>query len=205
MELFVKICGMCRPEDIQGVASLGPDAMGFIFWSGSPRYIEPDDAAAWVQEIPAGIRKVGVFVDEDAGRMREIVHHVGLDVLQLHGDEEPSLVTELDSTTWKAVHLDRMGAAATAAYPVSAYLVDHYTAESPGGTGKPCDWQEARTFIAAAEKPVLLAGGLNSENIGEAVEKTAPWGVDVCSGVEAEPGCKDLNKVKTFIERCRSL
>jgi phosphoribosylanthranilate isomerase len=204
MELFVKICGMCRPDDIEAVAALAPDAMGFNFWPRSPRYIDPDDAADWGEAIPDSIRKVGVFVDEDAGRIGDIAVRVKLDVVQLHGNEAPSLASSLSPSTWKVVHLDRTDAAEAASYPVDAFLVDSYTAESPGGTGKICDWQVARSFIEAADRPVLLAGGLTPGNVREAVAVTAPWGVDVSSGVEAGPGRKSLAKVQSFIEQCRN-
>lgn len=204
MGVFVKICGLGHPGDIDAVAAMEPDAMGFIFWSRSPRYVKPEEVAAWAADVPRTIRKVGVFVDESAQTVREIAETAGLDVLQLHGDEDPGYVASLTGPVWKAIHLDRFDTDRASAYPVDAFLVDSYSSKAPGGTGRTVDWDRARAFIDAEPTPVLLAGGLRPENVTEAIRRTRPWGVDVSSGVEAEPGRKDLNRVKAFIEQCRN-
>ncbi|MBU0678091.1 MAG: phosphoribosylanthranilate isomerase [Verrucomicrobia bacterium] len=203
MGLFVKICGCANEADAKAVASFGPDAMGFIFWPGSPRCVDPAEVSRWVEGMPAAILKVGVFVNQELDVVRDTAATAGLDVVQLHGDETPAYCGELEGRIWKAVHLDRCDLALLNSYPVDAFLVDSYSTESPGGTGKTVDWSVAADFVRNSPKNVLLAGGLRPENVGEAVDMVHPWGVDVSSGVEASPGRKDLEKVREFIEACR--
>ena len=106
---------------------------------------------------------------------------------------------------WKVVHIDRTDTAALSTCHVDAFLIDRYSTQSPGGTGRKCDWDKARRFVETCGKDVLLAGGLTPENVSEAVHKVGPWGVDVSSGVEVSPGVKDIQRVKNFIERCREI
>ncbi|MFH0952747.1 MAG: phosphoribosylanthranilate isomerase [Verrucomicrobiota bacterium] len=247
MPVFVKICGLCSPADVRAVAELGPDAMGFVFWSGSRRHVLPDAVAEWTADLPAAILKVGVFVDATEDELRRTVETAGLDVVQLHGFqslvrrslgegglEKPALdfPTRLPaspagprgagwprtrawggqvfgkkagevSKVWTVVHLDRGAPAPDEGARVDAYLLDSYSAESPGGTGRVLDWNRAREFVRTSRKPVLLAGGLTPENVEEAIRRVQPWGVDVSSGVEQAPGRKDLARVRAFIQRCR--
>jgi len=202
--VFVKVCGLSRAEDVEGVAALGPDALGFIFYPPSPRCVTPEAVSAWTRDLPAGIRKVGVFVDADPDELRRVRDVAGLDVLQLHGCETPARCAGLPGSVWKAVHLDRPGGALTEGYRVDAFLVDGYSSRSPGGTGVQTDWARAADFAAACTVPVLLAGGLRPDNVEEALRRVRPWGVDVSSGVEVAPGVKSLEHVKAFIETCRS-
>ncbi|MBN1269238.1 MAG: phosphoribosylanthranilate isomerase [Kiritimatiellae bacterium] len=212
--MFVKICGLANAEDVRGVAELRPDAMGFVFWKGSKRCAEPRDVGEWTAGLPPEILKVGVFVDASAREIQANVVTAGLDVVQLHafqtleksGQKLPRFgkTGAKISKVWKVVHLMGSEAAAMEGGDVDAFLLDSYSAESPGGTGQVVDWARAREFVKRSAKPVVLAGGLKPENIEEALETVRPWGVDVSSGVEIRPGVKDLERVKDFINRCRA-
>ena len=204
MSLFVKICGVCRPDDVDGVVALRPDAVGFNFYPRSPRYVLPRQAPSLAARVPEGILKVGIFVDAPPAEVRAVREKVGLDLVQLHGQEAPADYAGLGGGLWKVVHLDRR-IPESGQGPVDALLIDRYTSEAPGGTGLTADWDQARRFVEACPCPVLLAGGLRPDNVEAAVRKVRPWGVDVSSGVEARPGVKDLEAVRTFIERCRNL
>lgn len=226
--MFVKICGLCSGADVQAVAALEPDALGFVFWSGSKRCVRPADVASWTRDLPPGLLKVGVFVDAALGEVENTVRAAGLDVVQWHGfpmtgnavkpmetprprgaealraEGGPSPAQMLESVrVWRVVHLDRGGPPPEEAAFVDAFLVDSYSADSPGGTGRVGNWAAAREFVARCEKPVVLAGGLTPENVAEAIRTVRPWGVDVSSGVELSPGRKDLQKVERFIRACR--
>ncbi len=205
MGVFIKICGCCSRDDVEAVSELNPDAVGFILWKGSKRYVRPGDVAEWVKALPASIKKVGVFVNATQEDIREAVSTAGLDVVQLHGEESPAFCEGLEGEVWKAIHLNRAMPASLEDYPVEAFLVDHHGGVQPGGTGVAVDWEAAARFVADAPKKVLLAGGLNPNNVAEAVGTVRPWGVDVSSGVESEVGKKALNKVKDFITACRSV
>lgn len=200
----VKICGLCRQADVEAVAALKPDAMGFVFWPRSPRAAVPADVGAWTQGFSPAIRKVGVFVDTPLDGIRRAVDEAGLGVVQLHGMGEPDWCDDLDAQVWKVVHLDRAPLAPWRGWPVDAFLVDSYSSTSPGGTGTVADWSAAARFVSASPRPVVLAGGLTPENVADAIRTVAPWGVDVSSGVESAPGRKCIRRVGAFIEQCRT-
>jgi len=199
----VKICGLCSEDDIKAVAEMNPDAMGFIFWEPSKRYVLPQRVGEWTKMISPDIWKVGVFVDAPLDVILECIQLAGLDVVQLHGAESPELCRDIPVKVWKALHLDRTDPQTVASYLVDAFLVDSYSTQAPGGTGQCCDWQVAKDFVAQTSTPVWLAGGLNPDNVQEAVAQVHPWGVDVSSGVEMSPGVKNISLVREFIERCR--
>lgn len=203
MRVFVKICGLCRSEDVEAVAGLKPDAMGFVFWRKSPRVVSPENVGEWTRDLPRSIRKVGVFVDAPLADVVRAIKAARLDVVQLHGHEPPGFCELIPTDVWKSLHLDRVDEETAGAYRVDAFLVDSYSAESPGGTGRTGDWTLARAFVKARRTPVLLAGGLTPGNVREAVRAVRPWGVDVSSGVESRPGKKDIGKVRDFIAQCR--
>ncbi|MBU1693141.1 MAG: phosphoribosylanthranilate isomerase [Verrucomicrobia bacterium] len=213
MSLFVKICGLCSESDVRAVAGLGPDAMGFVFWPGSKRAVVPADVAAWTRDLPPGILKVGVFVDASPEELEQTVREAGLDVVQLHffqclekaRENFPMIGKKIQnfSKHWKVVYLDQSEPGTEETAFVDAFLVDHYSAVSPGGTGQVADWAAARDFVRRCAKPVVLAGGLTPDNVAEAIRAVRPWGVDVSSGVELSPGRKDLKKVERFIKICR--
>lgn len=203
MGLFVKICGLASGSDTQAVAALRPDALGFVLWPGSKRYARPEAVGAWTRDLPAGLLKVGVFVDASPDEVQRALAVAGLDVAQLHGAERPQDFAGRGLRLWRALGLRSAAEAVPAGWSVDAFLVDTYSAQSPGGTGQVGDWAAARSFVQRCPQPVLLAGGLNSGNVKAAVAAVQPWGVDVSSGVEAAPGRKDLANVREFIERCR--
>ena len=213
--MFVKICGICSLHDYQAVAALGPDAVGFIFWPLSPRYVIPEEVGFWIAATnvkPAPL-KVGVFVDEPAERVGAIVLALGLDVVQLHGREDADYclnLRQLLATTgrmirvWKVVRMDKDEPQELGKYCVDAFLLDSYTARLPGGTGQKIDWEEAQRWCQRLSKPIILAGGLQPDNVATAIKVVDPWGVDVNSGVESEVRVKDLPKTEEFIKQCRT-
>ena len=205
MPVHVKICGLCSARDVEAVAALKPDAMGFVFWKSSKRHVEPADVAAWVRHLPKEILKVGVFVDAPAVEVIRVAETVGLDVVQLHSDEGPSVAARIPVRVWKVVYPGKTDLSRLGAYHVDAFLVDSYSATLPGGTGVTADWAAARELVKSVKTPVVLAGGLTPENVREAIRRVEPWGVDVSSGVQLQPREKDMAKVKLFIERSRGV
>jgi phosphoribosylanthranilate isomerase len=211
MSIFIKICGLANAEDVAAVAALRPDALGFVLWPKSPRAVQPEQIAEWTPALPPGVLKVGVFVDADPYAIRRAVKIARLDVVQWHGFPKKgkaytALFQVLDkelcgvAKVWTVVRLDREPAPAF----VDAVVLDSYSPATPGGTGQLVDWTAAREFIAGSPNKVLLAGGLRPENVAEAIRVVQPWGVDVSSGVEAEPGKKNLDAVRQFIENARA-
>jgi phosphoribosylanthranilate isomerase len=194
----VKICGITNLKDAHHASACGADALGLVFYPGSPRFIEPEQARRIIAELPPLVTTVGLFVNESPARIREVVAHCGLDTVQLHGDEEPDQCSYPPCRVIKALRLhDQLGDEVFAAYRVAALLLDAYVPQQFGGTGQRCDWQ--RAALVAARHRVILAGGLNPENVAKAVRQVRPYGVDVSSGVEIQPGKKDPEKVARFI------
>ena len=211
MSLFVKICGMCSRQDLESVAALKPDAVGFVFWEKSKRSVDPAAVAEWTRDLDGSILKVGVFVDPEPEQVLRIAGETGLDVIQAHFfqslEKRAAFFPMIGKKykTWMALCLGRDPEPAGGADRVDAYLLDSFSQQSPGGTGVTNDWKAARAFVERSERPVLLAGGLNPANVADAVRQVRPWGVDVSSGVEERTGKKDLSLVKAFIEKCRSI
>ena len=198
----VKICGITNIEDASHAVASGADALGFVFFAGSPRCVEPDLARRIIAELPPLITTVGLFVDESPARIRETVEFCGLDTVQLHGEEEPDRCLYPPCRVIKALRLrPGMDDSVFSAYRVSALLLDAYVPGTPGGTGQCCDWDRAREI--ASRHRVILAGGLNPDNVAAAVRRVQPYGVDVSSGVEKSPGHKDPAKVASFIRMAR--
>lgn len=195
----VKICGITNPEDARHAVLCGADALGFVFYPGSPRFIEPDLAREIIAGLPPLLTAVGLFVNEAPTRIRELVDFCGLDTVQLHGDEQPDQCHYPSCRVIKAVRLQKQmeNSDVFSEYQVSALLLDAYVPGQFGGTGHHCDWGQAA--LVAARFRVILAGGLNPENVAEAVRQVRPYGVDVASGVEQKPGRKDPDKVARFI------
>ena len=200
----IKICGITRPEDAAHAAACGADALGFIFYRKSPRGISPAAAAAIIARLPARVCKVGVFVNEEAAVIRETAATCGLDMLQLHGDESPAycrgiadrnlLIKALPLTTAADLHR-------AALYPVTAILVDARDDDRYGGTGKSASWELAARLGKTGR--LILAEGLNGENIHAALRTVRPRAVDINSGVETAPGQKDPEKVAEIIQIIR--
>ncbi len=201
----VKICGITNLEDARLAAALGAAALGFIFYPKSPRAIEPEAAGHIIRHLPPFVLSVGVFVNEEAGWVREVAERIRLDWLQLHGEEPPEYCRSLGRNVLKAIRVqDQTSLDLMRPYQgiVRAFLLDSYTAGQQGGTGHSFDWSLAR--VAAAFGPIVLAGGLRPENAASAIRAAAPAAVDVASGVEAAPGKKDPEKLRAFFQAVRA-
>lgn len=195
--MFVKICGIINLEDALAAVHAGANAVGLNFWKPGKRYVAPERAAEIAAKVT--VKKVGVFVDEEISTVLEIARAVGLDALQLHGGETPEYVRALAPyEVWKAVKMT--GAVDWTSWGVKTFLLDS-PGELPGGTGVTFDWSLAHA--AKEHGRVILAGGLNAENVAAAIRSVRPWGVDVASGVEMSPRQKDHNKVRAFVRAVR--
>jgi phosphoribosylanthranilate isomerase len=195
----VKFCGMTRREDAVAAADLGADAVGFVFWERSPRYVTPEAARAILQALPPLVWRVGVFVDAPVAEIRATVDLVGLDVVQLHGHETPEVARVLAGRLVKALDCrssDVLSAAEAWGREV-LLLVDAVDRVRRGGTGQLADWTIAREL--SKRRPIVLAGGLTPDNVASAVATVRPYGVDVTSGVEARPGVKDIDRMRAFM------
>jgi phosphoribosylanthranilate isomerase len=189
----IKICGITQYEDAKTAVSLGVDALGFIFYSMSPRYIHPSAARDIIRKLPPFVSKVGVFVNETAEAIAAAVSQAGIDTVQLHG--ECSVVKAF------GVGPD-FDVSALASYKVSGYLLDTWS-EGRGGSGATFDWSIAR-LATQAYPNIILAGGLNSSNVREALENVVPYAVEFNSGVEIKPGIKNHYKMRDAVEAVRS-
>jgi phosphoribosylanthranilate isomerase len=199
--MLLKICGITRLEDALHAAAEGATALGFVFWSRSPRHIEPAVAAGIVAKLPPGVTPVGLFVNETVDRIRDVAGTAGIEMVQLHGDESPVYATQVGLPILRAISLER--AAETRAWPAdTTFLVDAPDPVKRGGTGARVDWHAAAAVARSCR--LVLAGGLTPENVGEAIEVVAPCGVDVSSGVEDAPGIKNPDKVAKFLASARN-
>jgi phosphoribosylanthranilate isomerase len=199
----VKICGLTRLEDALAACDAGADALGFNFFSGSRRCVTPAVARDIVRRLPPFVTAVGVFVNQPREDVAHIADEVGLQVLQLHGDETPEDCAGFSLPVIKALRADAsLTAARVAAYPVRAVLLDT-PALTFGGTGIVFDW--TRVGALALPLPVLLAGGLHPGNVADAVRVARPWAVDVASGVESAAGIKDAEAMRRFVRAARSV
>jgi len=200
---YIKICGMTREKDALMALELGTDAIGMLFYEKSPRYVTKEQACAISQAVekrnPA-VLKVGLFVDADDAFVRDTLASVYLDVLQFHGSESEAFCGSFGLPYWKTVRPQRAEELpdAIAGYPSAAgILVDTWHPTKAGGTGETFDWS---VLDGLQVQHLILAGGLNPENIAEAVDRVDPWAVDVCSGVEKSPGIKSRELMKKFID-----
>ncbi len=199
----VKICGITNLEDALFAADSGADALGFVFWERSPRYITPGAAALIIEKLPPFITTVGVFVDEEAGRVGDIIKTAGLTLAQLHGSESPEYCRAMACRFIKALRVkDAASLCGLSEYGAEAVLLDTFVKGQPGGTGASFDWSLLSGMDYSGD--VILAGGLTPDNVEDALGCYSPYAVDVSSGVEAEPGKKDPAKVRAFIEKVRS-
>jgi phosphoribosylanthranilate isomerase len=191
--MILKICGITNQEDATAAIHAGATAVGFNFYPRSPRYLAPQVAAEIV--VPAGVLRVGVFVNEQRHRVEEIAETARLDVAQLHGDETPADYPAL--LVWKALRVgEGFDLANFADDPAEALLLDGPAGEAYGGTGRSFDWSLARH----SGRKIVLAGGLDASNVSAAIELVRPWGVDVCSRIESAPGKKDHKKMNEFLQ-----
>jgi phosphoribosylanthranilate isomerase len=202
MSLLIKICGVTTPAEAVMAAELGADAVGVNLWPGSKRYVGPTSARHIVKAIPAGVLKVGVFVNARAAEVVQLVDELGLDRAQLHGDETAADFAAFDPARLiRAVRVrDVASFAAASAWKPALWLYDAFV-DGFGGAGAPAPW----ALIAEnARRPFLLAGGLRPDNVAAGVRAARPDGVDVASGVERSPGVKDPAKVAAFIAAARA-
>ncbi|CAN2047493.1 N-(5'-phosphoribosyl)anthranilate isomerase [Candidatus Magnetomoraceae bacterium gMMP-13] len=214
----VKICGITSLKDALAAANFGADALGFIF-AKSPRQVSPDKAREIIAKLPPFVLRVGVFVNFSIKKIIEIQNFCGLDVIQLHGDEDEETVNKLinmlsESVTGKtemrsqnskriikALRIGTHPIKNRNIYPDAALLLDTYSPEARGGTGHSFDWNLAVDL--AKKRPVILAGGLTPDNVAEAIKIVSPYAVDISSGVEKEPGKKDHQKLLNFIRAAK--
>jgi phosphoribosylanthranilate isomerase len=205
MSTRVKICGITNLADAQAAVEAGADALGLNFYEKSPRYVLLKTAAEISKQLPPFIMRVGVFVNAPEDFVLKAIAECGLTMLQFHGDESPEFCTRFGLMTMKAFRIrDAKSLKLIPNYQTDAYLLDAFSSTTLGGTGEKFNWDlavEAQKF----GKPVFLAGGLTPENVGDAVRKVQPFGVDVSSGVESAPGKKDHSKVKAFIAAAKSV
>ncbi|MFZ5774970.1 MAG: phosphoribosylanthranilate isomerase [Thermodesulfobacteriota bacterium] len=198
----IKVCGMREIGEVAGVVAAGVDAVGFIFVEASPRHIDPERVREIVSTLPPFVDAVGVFVDQEIEVVNEIVQYCGLTKVQLHGNESPEYCKEINGRVMKAFRVGpTLTAADIAPYAgvVSAFLFDTYHDKAAGGTGQTFDWQRLEALNPPG--PVVLAGGLTPDNVGEAIRQVRPFAVDLNSGVESAPGHKDLDKVRAAVAR----
>jgi phosphoribosylanthranilate isomerase len=198
---WIKICGITNIKDGLKAASLGVDALGFIFASG-PRRVDPLTAREIIRGLPSPILKVGVFVNEILSRVEETAGYCGLSSLQFHGEESPEYCRSFSLPVIKAIRIKGPESIEEMArYNGFSILLDTYNPMQKGGTGSPFPWEIAQS--AKERGKFILAGGLNPLNVGEAVQKVRPWGIDVSSGVEIVPGKKDPQKMIDFVKEVR--
>jgi phosphoribosylanthranilate isomerase len=227
MALWIKICGNTNVQDADAAVAAGANAIGFIFAPG-PRRIAPLDARNIVSVLPATAQRIGVFVNEKPERVREIIQKAKLTAVQLHGDEDIEYIRNMfretgrekpdpgygmkrqrDTRIFKVIRMDSTAEARLRQYHesglVDAFLLDSAT-RVRGGSGQPFDWKAAASMLRPYEGKIriIVAGGLTAENVGEAIRTLRPWGVDVVTGVEKQPGIKSREAMYAFVDAVRA-
>jgi len=198
----IKVCGITEERDAVEAAHLGADALGFVFWRGSPRYIAPREASRIAVKLPPFIARIGVFVDESPEAVLDAADAAGLTALQFHGSETPEYCRRFTVGWYKAFPAaPGFDPDVLARYACTTYLLDGPAGKAHGGSGRAADW----TAAAAARSygRIILSGGLTAENVGAAIAAVRPYAVDVSSGVEVVPGKKDIDRLEAFITAVR--
>lgn len=200
MSTRVKICGLTRSEDVGSAVAAGADALGLVFYEPSPRAVSIADAQTLIRSVPAFVSVVGLFVNPTEQEVREVLSHLPLDLLQFHGDETPEFCSQFQRRWIKAIRVqnrEQVIQAFSRYHEAAGLLVDAWDPDRYGGTGKSFNWD-----LIPAERPLplILAGGLSSDNVFRAVEQVRPWAVDVSGGVERSKGIKDIQKISDFIK-----
>jgi phosphoribosylanthranilate isomerase len=199
--VFIKVCGITRLGDAMHALQQGATALGFVFWPNSPRAITTTEAREIIAALPTEVTPIGVFVNESAARVREVVTETGIKAVQLHGDETPHDYGVLEYPLLKSMTLEN-GTETSDGWPAETiWLLDASDRVRRGGTGVPVDW--GRAAAVARLRKIVLAGGLTPANVEEAILTVRPFGVDVSSGVETSPGIKDVEKVTLFLSNAR--
>jgi phosphoribosylanthranilate isomerase len=195
----VKICGITNIEDAKLSSELGADAIGFVFYKKSKRYIQPKEAKVIIEQLPAFLLKVGVFVNDTAEEINRISKEIKLNLVQLHGEETPELVDSIDLPVIKAFRVNNdFDYSLFSKYKNCSFLLDAYDEKEYGGTGKRFNWEIIPNEI---KSKIILAGGVSSENIEIIYNKIKPYAIDVSSSLEIGPGKKDPNKLKSFFKK----
>ena len=205
---FIKICGITNVDDALAAVAAGADALGFNFYKPSPRYVTPQNAREIIARLPLSVLTVGVFVNEESPEaVRGIANEAGVTALQLHGDESPEYCHELASERYViktfAVAND-LAIELVQAYKVEAIMLDTKHNSLRGGTGRVFDWSVAQEVNEFVPK-LFLAGGLSPDNIEEAIATVRPYAIDACSALEDEPGKKNHERMRAFVEMARSV
>ena len=204
----VKICGITNVTDAACAVDSGADLLGFNFYDKSPRYISPEQAESIINKLPASINIVGLFVDAEAETIRKIARQLHLNWVQLHGDESPGFCMSLSTMSAQIIKAVRVKDARDIEYAMNysadALLLDAYHPDLYGGTGQRFDWSSLPESTGHILGRTFLAGGINPDNVADAMEMGF-YGLDICSGVEHEPGKKDCEKVKELFDRIRKI
>lgn len=199
----VKICGITNLEDALCCAENGADALGFIFYKGSKRFIEYEKAHAIIKQLPAFIMKVGVFVNEEICKVNEIAENTGLNVVQLHGEESPDYISKIKYPVIKSFRINKeFDFSILQNYPGCSFLLDAFSDKEYGGTGESFNWDLIPDSI---RDKIILAGGISEKNIEEINQTIKPQAVDVSSSLEDYPGKKNHSKVKNFFKTLKRL
>jgi phosphoribosylanthranilate isomerase len=205
MAVRVKICGITNLGDGMAAAEAGADALGFMFYDQSPRYISVEAASGVASQLPQFVLRVGVFVNAPEDLVVRAIRECGLNLLQFHGDEPPEYCLQFGLMSMKAFRVqDAASLQVLRNYHTDAWLLDAYSPGKLGGTGETFNWDLALEAQGWG-RPIFLAGGLTPENVAEAVRRARPYGVDVSGGVEAAPGRKDHAKVRAFIQAAKAV
>jgi phosphoribosylanthranilate isomerase len=203
VDVKVKICGITNAADASAAVQAGADALGLMFYPGSPRHLSLEAARNIAATLPPSVIRAGVFLDPDPSEVFAAIQMCGLTLLQFHGAETPEFCAQFGLMTLKAFRIqDADSLQLLAGFQADAFLLDSFSPEKPGGTGQTFNWDlavQAKQF----GKPLFLAGGLTPQNVAEAVRHVQPFGVDVSSGVEQSPGKKDAKKIQNFIAAVR--
>ncbi|TXR54950.1 phosphoribosylanthranilate isomerase [Reinekea thalattae] len=203
MRTRIKMCGMTRSEDVEAACQAGADAIGMIFYPPSGRYIEVSQAEKLAQHVSLAVDKVALFVNPEVNFVNDVVAATGADILQFHGDESAEFCQQFGRRYIKAL---RVKSAAEVAEKIAehhqadAIMLDAYVKGVPGGTGQQFDWSMTPESI---RHKLFLAGGLNADNVGTAIQALRPYAVDVAGGIEQAPGIKDIDKIFAFAEAVR--
>lgn len=198
----IKICGLTRDQDIHNAVVEGADALGFVLYAPSPRSVSAEQAAQLIQKVPAFVTTVALFVNESVEEVERALKICPFDLLQFHGDESPEYCRQFNRPYMKAIRVRSADDIHNAVqqYPdAKALLLDAYVENLPGGTGQAFDWR----LIPQLTIPWVLAGGLNADNVADAIKQVQPFAVDISGGVEASKGIKDGQKIKDFISEVR--
>jgi|SRR5579863_4622141 len=204
MSVIVKICGVTSVADGLAAAEAGADAVGLMFYKGSPRHITLETAAEIARALPPFVVKVGVFVNAPEDDVLHAISECGLNIAQFHGNESPEYCRQFPVMSLKAFRIrDRDSLKALPDYTTDAWLLDAFTPDALGGTGEKFNWDLA-IEVQKMGRPIFLAGGLTPENVADAVRKVQPYGVDVSSGVESALGKKDHKKIRDFVRAAKA-